>query len=127
MRRPRLLIADDDAEIRAWLRLVLRPLRPSVAEAADGKELLEALESGSFDLVITDVRMPPPNGLEAAALARKEGVKTPFVFITAYSDESTRAAANALGQAIVIDKPFDADVFLERVRSLLSLSKGVDQ
>jgi len=123
MTRPRILIADDDAELRAWLQLVLRPLQATLAVACDGEGLLELLKAAAFDVVITDIRMPPPDGLKAAALARRAGVRTPIIFITGYSDEPTRRAADALGGAVVLDKPVDADALLARVRALPGAGK----
>ncbi|MEO7731370.1 MAG: response regulator, partial [Kofleriaceae bacterium] len=76
---------------------------------ASGAELLSLLsdEGDQVDLVISDVRMPMPGGLDALAMARTAGVTTPFMLITAFADDEVRAAAHAL-HATVLDKPFFA-------------------
>lgn len=124
-RRIRLLVADDDHEVRQWLRLVLRPLRPAeVVEAGDGEHLLSLLLSaGHFDLVVTDIRMPRQSGLEAAELARRAGCGLPFVFITGFGDEATAARVRGLGSAVLLAKPVDGCELLEQIQRLLLVSQ----
>jgi CheY-like chemotaxis protein len=121
MRKLRVLIADDDREIRDWLRLALRPLRASeIVEARDGAELEELLlGQDSFDVTVTDIRMPRRSGLEAAAAARRAGHRVPFVFFTGFGDEQTKAEVRALGRAVLVSKPVDGLDLLEHIRRLL--------
>ena len=113
MSRPRLLIADDDPEMRSWLRAVLSNRGAAVSEAESGVELVRLLmEEGPFDLVVTDVRMSWATGTQALAMARTAGVETPFVVITAYADDAVRRAAGALGAA-VLEKPFGVRELLD--------------
>ena len=116
----RLLIADDDAEMRSWLKLALRPLGGTVEEVTNGSSLLMMLtEGGPFNLVITDVRMPSPSGLDVAAAARQLGVATPFIVITAFGDGGTRRKVNEIRGAVLLDKPFEADALREHANRLL--------
>ncbi len=67
----RILIIDDDADIRATLRVLLRPEGFLIFEAEDGPSALNLIESDSFDLLITDIRLPPPmDGIETVRRAR---------------------------------------------------------
>lgn len=115
-----ILVADDDREMRCWMRDVLEGMGAMVHEAATGGELLAALGyAQGYDLVITDVRMPPPDGLRALSLARHIGIQTPFLVITAFGDDAMRTAVAATGGAALLDKPFDAEDLLAAVRRLV--------
>lgn len=117
-RRLSLVIADDDAAMRTWLRVVLVRLGIDLHEAASGWELLALLASGRpIDLVISDVRMPAPSGLQVLASARTAGCEAPFLLITAFGDDQLRRRAGALGAA-VLDKPFPAAALRRVVAAL---------
>ena len=108
-----LLIADDDPEMRSWLRAVLAQAGARIDEVESGAELVRALtENGPYDLVVADVRMSWATGVQALAMARTAGVQTPFVVITAYADAAVRAAAEALG-APLLEKPLTVQQLLE--------------
>jgi DNA-binding response OmpR family regulator len=120
MRGVRVLVVDDDEEMRRWLRLSLARLGAVVVEAAGGQECLRHLgDDGRFDLVITDERMPAPGGLEVAALARARGIRAPFLIVTAFSDEELRDRAAQLDATTVLDKPFEIEELLARARALV--------
>jgi len=104
----RILVADDDPEMRAWLRLALRPLATVPIEVGDGIELLEHLaETGTYDAVITDVRMPNVDGLRVVSMVRAAGLDTPILVITAFPEESLRSAVARLPGTALLAKPFD--------------------
>lgn len=109
MARPRLLLADDDPEMRAWIRDVLRPFDLEIVEAASGTEILGLLDGdGGFALVISDVRMPPPSGVAVVTIARGAGLRTPFILITAFPDAALHGAVAGVPDAWVLEKPFRA-------------------
>jgi CheY-like chemotaxis protein len=115
---PRIFIADDDQAMREWLRLLLRPMRATIREASAGLELLELLASGEpYDLVITDLRMPGPSGLQIVAMARAAGVTAPFLVITAFPDDEVERTLAASG-ADLLAKPFTATELKDRVAAL---------
>ncbi len=117
--RPRVIIADDDPAMRDWLRLLLRPFQTDVLEAAGGLELLELLATEEpYDLVITDVRMPGPDGLQVVAMARTAGSLAPFLVITAFPDDDLRRALHAAG-AQLLAKPFTPGELRDAVTALL--------
>jgi CheY-like chemotaxis protein len=118
---PRLLIADDDADMREWLRAVLSRAAEVVGEAASGWELLHVLShDGPFDLVITDVRMPAPSGLSVVAMARAAGMTTPFLIITAFPQPQLVAAAARLDRVVLLGKPFSAQQLRDAMATLLA-------
>jgi two-component system, NtrC family, response regulator HydG len=111
--QPKLLIADDDQEMRKWVRLVFRSLQARIFEAGDGVELLSVLQrEGPFDLVITDVRMPRKSGLEAVAEARENGCDVRVILLTGYLDDVSAEAVAELGNVFLLTKPIDGwDLF----------------
>src|SRR5687768_11667045 len=115
----RCLVADDDLEMRRWLRAVLARVAHRIDEAATGWEALFVLaESGPYDLVVADVRMPMPDGVTVAEMSRAAGVITPFIVMTAFGDDDVRASVAALDRAVFLDKPFDAHDLLRAVVEL---------
>jgi DNA-binding NtrC family response regulator len=114
----RVLIADDDEEMRAWLHLVLGDAGASVHEADSGVTMLAALTRLPFDLVISDVRMSWTTGLHALSMARSAGYRMPFLLITAYGNERLREEASRLG-AELLEKPLEEEMLLASVRRLL--------
>lgn len=113
---PRVLLAEDDMELRELLTLVLKDAGYQVCQCSNGEQLLARLtEQQSFNLVISDIRMPGLDGLEV--LARRSGkmLEIPFICMTAFGDERTHRRARHLGAAAIIDKPFDLDEMMELV------------
>jgi len=126
---PRVLLAEDDEEMRRMLASAFRTYGFRVTECADGFGLLEALgtslfrtESLQYDVVVSDVRMPGLTGLDIMKSVRqKEGVP-PIVLITAFGDDDTHAEAESLGVAVVLDKPFRIERLLEVVQRVMGSS-----
>jgi DNA-binding response OmpR family regulator len=114
------LVCDDDADMRAWLCHILRHVTTDIACASTGRELLEALADGRYDLVITDVRMPAPSGLQVVSMARTAGLATPVLIITGFTDRSHEAAADRMSHVAVLAKPFTGDELLHALRGLIS-------
>jgi CheY-like chemotaxis protein len=120
MARLRVIIADDDGGFRDWLVIVLAPLDAEIHEATNGTQLWRLLAAGApADLVITDVRMPAPDGLEVLSRVRNRGSDTPFLVISAFADEALRAEVTQHG-AEVLAKPFTGKQLLACVRQLLA-------
>jgi CheY-like chemotaxis protein len=124
-RRGRLLVAEDDTELRTLLVLSLRRSGFEVVEAADGRALLDALEltrsngADSFDVIVSDIRMPGYTTLDVLAGADETFARAPVVLITAFGDRRTHERARRLGAAAVLDKPVDLDELVGAVNRLL--------
>lgn len=115
----RVIVCDDDVDMRAWLRHLLRDVAFSVEEAGTGRDLLDQLGSQVYDVVVTDVRMPAPSGLEVVRQARARGVTTPMLIITSFPDRGVSQTADALRGVAVLAKPFTGDEFMTALRRLL--------
>lgn len=125
---PRVLVADDDDDLRALLAAALTDEGYHVTEAADGHRLLELVSSqllypvGSpalFDLLVVDVLMPGPNGLWSVATLRYLDWATPVLVITALGQQEAKSHAGHLGAAAVMHKPIDLPTFRWTVAALV--------
>lgn len=132
---PRVLLAEDDRELRRLLAAELRKEGYIVEEAGSGFDLLEllgdlALRNKAFDLIITDIRMRGLTGLSIVEGLRS-GITpgtsgTPVILMTAFGDEDTHAEAKRLG-ATMFDKPFDLDDFRACAINLVSPRSTLDR
>lgn len=125
----RILLAEDDREMRTLLANALREAEYEVAECSNGFTLLTHLghlllpgvhEYNEVDLIISDIRMPGVTGMEILHGAYEIGTFPPIIMITAFGDEKTHAQAKEFGAAAIFDKPFDIDAFIDKVRNLLT-------
>lgn len=113
----RVLLAEDDHEMRRMLADRMRRAGLEVIEARDGKMLLEFASAQLFhhthhaaiDLVVSDVRMPGCSGLEVLADLRRTDWTIPVVLVTGFGDRELHAEARRLGAVAVFDKPFELD------------------
>jgi PAS domain S-box-containing protein len=106
--RRRLMIVDDDADVRAFLAEALSNLGHDVQEADSGAAALALLEKRAPDLLLVDFAMPGLNGAEVAQAARKRYPGLPIVFVTGYAESSQLEAA--VGADVpVLRKPFSLD------------------
>ena len=110
----RLLLAEDDEEMRLLLAWGLRRAGYDVLEAGNGSELLEKFaacerEGTPVELVIADVHMPGVTGLQALEFLRHIGCEVPTILITAFGDRRVELLARELGATAVLDKPFEAE------------------
>jgi signal transduction histidine kinase len=115
----RILVADDDADIRMSLSERLRWLGHEVITAADGQAALAAVEAHALDLAFFDVSMPRLNGIEALKLIRRRWPNLPVVVVTAYG--TIRLAVEAMKEGAVdfITKPFEQGQIDQTVSTMI--------
>ena len=101
-----ILIVEDDVLMRSFLVTVLREDGYRIAEAKNGREGLEMLSAGEFDLVITDLRMPELSGLDLLKAGRKEKPEIRWIIITAYGSIGNAVEAMRAGASDYLTKPF---------------------
>jgi len=123
-RAARIVLAEDDENMRELLALALRIDGHEVHPAANGWELIEQLErleeeGIDADLVITDVRMPGVTGLDAIAALDGPRWSVPFVIMSAFGGHDVHERAFRLGAAAFLDKPFKLEALRDVVRSIL--------
>ncbi len=114
----KILVADDELEIRRVLRLTLEKSGYDVIEATDGAEAVELLRSdATVDLCIMDILMPRLSGISATAQIRRFS-SVPVLFLTARSFESDKESAYASGGDDYLVKPFSSRELLMKVDAL---------
>ena len=107
-RAKRILVVDDDPDIRQVLFDRMSSFGYVVETAVDGREALDALRRGGFDGMLLDMRMPQIDGLEVLRRTRKSHPGLPVVVVTALSVQRQAAQAVAEGARAYLLKPFDA-------------------
>ena len=125
---PRVLLAEDDQDLRSLLAEQFRLAGFEVVEAADGTAVVECLAESilradpraSFDLIVSDIRLPGLSALDVLRGARSALATTPVILITAFGDRRTHDRALLLGASAVFDKPLDIDDLIAAARRLLS-------
>lgn len=102
----RLLLVEDEIRLAQALCEILHQEQYDVDHFADGLEGLLALETGVYDLAVLDVMLPGKNGFNIAAAARREGIRTPILMLTAKSELSDKVAGLDFGADDYLTKPF---------------------
>src|SRR3989442_13883103 len=108
----RVLVIDDEESMRHALLRALKRAGYVVEAAATGREGVDRLRSGSFDAVVTDVRLPDLSGLDVVALLTETSPGTPVVVMTAYADVETALEAMKRGARDFLTKPFETAALL---------------
>ena len=118
--RPRLLIVDDNADIRTYLRTILQG-QYQVSEAPDGQKGLEVACEEVPDLIVSDVMMPVMNGLEFCQRVKNDTITShiPVILLTARALSKHQIEGYESGADAYITKPFSADLLLARISNLL--------
>ena len=123
----RILVADDEAQVRETIRGILQSCGAHVDSRADGAGALDAIERAAragapYDLVLSDIRMPDRNGYEVFRGARDVSPGTAVILMTGFGYDPNHAIVRAgqEGLAACLFKPFQAQVLLEEVRGALA-------
>jgi DNA-binding response OmpR family regulator len=116
----RIFLLEDDQDLREALESVLELEGYEVVSAADGAEAVVKASNQSFDIIVFDVKLPGPDGLEVFAQFKKENPDLLSVVMTGYATEQDTIRALRLGVGDYLKKPFRSTVLLEAVRRLES-------
>lgn len=118
----RVLVADDEADIRLLARFMLRPEGYEVVEAGSGEQCLDVLREGGVDLILLDIRMPGIDGWEVLRRVRAdpEHRHTPVIMMSAHSSGHTRAEAKRAGCDDYVVKPFKEGDLTATVAELIA-------
>ena len=121
----RLLLVDDEDNLRSMLEAALRHLGFDVHPVANGRDALAAVATVQPDLIVLDVMLPDLDGFEVCRRLRTEGKRVPVLFLTARDAMSDRLAGFGAGGDDYVTKPFHFDEVVARLRALLRRS-GAD-
>ena len=117
-------VIDDDASVRVATNNLLRSHGYRVHTFASAEEFLRSAHLNDTSCVIADVQMPVMNGVELLTLMRTQGYGVPFIFITAFPDESVRARALKAGAICFLAKPFAAPTLIKCLGTALKGHRG---
>jgi CheY-like chemotaxis protein len=125
-RRFRVIVADDDPDLRTAIVEAMRQRGADVLVASSGAELVQRLASGGrVDLLISDIAMPWMTGLQAMEAARAAGFALPAIFMTALRDDTLAERVRALGgRAVLLRKPFALADLEAAVSDMVSPPRG---
>jgi serine/threonine protein kinase len=118
--RPRILVIDDEEDMRTVSRAVLTDAGYDVTTAGDGIEALMRLGAGTFDLILSDVDMPNLDGFKLLEVVSRKGIQTPVIFVTGKVDSENEIRGLELGAEDYLRKPVLPAVLLARVRTALA-------
>ncbi|MDY0391473.1 MAG: response regulator, partial [Desulfobulbus oligotrophicus] len=114
-----ILIVDDELSMRQFLKILLEKEGYNVATAADGREALDLVTRQSFDLIISDIRMPGMSGLELLAQLKQIKADMGVIMITAFASPEDAVEAMKNGAFDYITKPFNVDEIKNVIRTVL--------
>lgn len=120
----RVLIVDDEATIRTVLQAQIKRLGHQTTTASNGKEAVQILQSQSFDLIISDLKMPRMNGIELLTQTKILHPKTPFVLLTAHGTINTAVEAMKIGAFDFLSKPFDKEDLKKVLNKAFALERS---
>jgi len=120
MIRRRILLVDDDAELRKTLMEQLMHYREfELVEAATGNEAIHKVGEAHIDLMLLDVGLPDMDGREAVKILRRDGFKSPIIMLTGHDSDSDEILGLESGANDYVTKPFRFSVLLARIRAAL--------
>lgn len=119
----KILVVDDEEEVRKTIRLQLKGTGLEVVEAEDGKKGIEMLDSENaltMDAILCDVRMPKVNGVEAISYFRREYPSIPVIVLTGYPD--VKLAVDFLKEGVVeyLVKPVEKSKLVDVITNAIS-------
>ncbi|MBT9536759.1 MAG: response regulator [Nitrospirae bacterium] len=115
----KVLIVDDDAELRSTLSEILKGAGYHIDEASSGKEAIEKMASKDFDIALLDLMMPKMNGIETLTELKKITPKTKVIMITAFATVENAVDAIKKGASDYISKPFRIEELLTTIRRVI--------
>ena len=130
MSKGKILIIDDESDVRDVLKFHLSEKNYNVIEAENGQEGIDLLKSGdnltNVGVIICDIRMPKVNGIECIQYIRQEAPGIPIVVVTGFPD--TQIAVNLLDEGVkeYLVKPVDKEKLVSTVEKLVAAGKDVD-
>ena len=118
----RLLLVDDEDNLRSMLEAALRYEGFDVRATSSGRDALDVVDTESPDLIVLDVMMPDLDGFEVCRRLRNDGVKTPVLFLTARDATDDKVRGLTLGGDDYLVKPFSLEELVARIGAVLRRS-----
>jgi two-component system, chemotaxis family, chemotaxis protein CheY len=126
----KILIIDDEADVREVLRLHLESVNLNVIEAENGEEGIKLMKSGAnllqVGLILCDIRMPKVNGVEAIEYLKENAPSIPIIVVTGYPDSELAVSLLKKGVKDYLVKPVEKEKLLAKVKEALSAEQEFD-
>jgi DNA-binding NtrC family response regulator len=123
----RILLVDDEPRMLSLMNSLLKAEGYEVMSVQDGNKARELLNAEVFDLLITDIRMTPVNGIELLKISRGVRPTMPVIILTAYGSVETAIEAMKLGSFDYVTKPFKMDELLITIQRALEYSRALSE
>lgn len=120
----KILVVDDEPNIRDLLSASLRFAGYQVATASNGNDAITEIVDGQPDIVLLDVMLPDISGFGVTKKIRSMGVETPILFLTARDETQDKVAGLTVGGDDYVTKPFSLDEIMARISAILRRTKG---
>lgn len=114
----KILLVEDNTQLNKALTTILKRNSYLVDSALDGEDALLYIKDYEYDVIILDVMLPKLDGFEVLSRARKSGIKTPIIMLTAKSTIEDKITGLDLGADDYLAKPFNSEELLARIRAL---------
>jgi len=112
----RVLVVDDEENLRHYLQMVLGEAGYQVEAASDGVEALEKMQHQSWDIILCDIRMPRMDGMAFLKQAKAKGLEGAIIMMSAYGTVDTAVEAMKIGAYDYVSKPFNADEIILTIK-----------
>lgn len=121
MDKKRILIVDDEGDLRNMLKFRLEAMNYDVSEAADGQEGLDKSRSEKPDLIILDLMLPRIDGFKVCRMLKfdERHKHIPIIMFTARAQEKDREIGKEMGADAYIAKPFEPEALMRKIKELL--------
>jgi len=126
MAKTRVLIVDDEPNIRDLLATSLRFAGFEIQTAANGSQAVEAVMESEPDIILLDVMLPDMNGFSVTKKLRSSGVQVPILFLTARDETEDKITGLTVGGDDYLTKPFSLDEVVARIGAILRRTKKID-
>lgn len=119
--KKRILIVDDEDDLRSMLKFRLEAMDYDVFEAVDGQEGLDKARSGRPDLIVLDLMLPKIDGFKVCRMLKfdEKYKHIPIIMFTARAQQKDKQIGKEMGAEAYVTKPFDPDILLGKIRELL--------
>ncbi len=119
---PRVLVLDDEPEMRKALQRLLRSYGFRVETHGRGEDLLASLQAGLPDCIVLDLHMPGISGFDVLATLKSDRIRTPVVVITGHDEPSTEQRVRSSGVVAYFTKPVDESALISAIEQAVSSS-----
>lgn len=117
--RVKILIAEDNADLRDIMVHVLVAEGAEVECVSDGRMAIEFATDGSFDIILMDLTLPKVSGEMAMQTLKQSGIVIPIIALSAYPESEKKSQCLGQGFDDYISKPFELDAFIDKIKANL--------